>query len=124
MHLLRLFLPSLLVLFARVAATTPTDAEMPALAPHTSTHVLENRGLVHSIWEKLKSAATCDACEVNYYIFPFVPRKAIGSLKCPQDILVLVKTLALMGDGPFVDVLQTLCKLSGVSALIRHVDKM
>ncbi|RFU77156.1 sphingomyelin phosphodiesterase [Trichoderma arundinaceum] len=66
------------------------------LSPREIEHIeraIESRSLVDEIWNDIKNAATCTAC---------------------QGILVLLKGLAAFGDGPFVDVATALCKLANV----------
>lgn len=75
------------------AAGSPEDS---SLSPRDITHferALEARGLAEDIWNQIKNAATCTAC---------------------QGILVLLKGLAVFGDGAFVDVTTAVCKLANV----------
>ncbi|UNI16667.1 Sphingomyelin phosphodiesterase [Purpureocillium takamizusanense] len=81
--------------FMAISLLGVCNASVPHLnstlpANHTAVEQYESEGFVRDIWDKLKTTASCAAC---------------------QDILVPVKALAFVGDGPFIKVLQSLCKL-------------
>ncbi|OAA60609.1 Metallophosphoesterase domain protein [Akanthomyces lecanii RCEF 1005] len=87
-------LMQLLAAAAPVVRAAQGDSQPVARAELMSLrHSLHQRGLVDDIWNMIKEAATCGACE---------------------SILVLLKGIAFFGDSAFVDAAKTLCKLGKI----------
>ncbi|KAL7945442.1 Metallo-dependent phosphatase-like protein [Trichoderma barbatum] len=75
------------------AAVTFEESGLSPRQLENIERAIESRSLASDIWDEIKNAATCSAC---------------------QAILVLLKGIAIFGDGAFVGVATDLCKLANV----------
>ncbi|KAL6805627.1 Metallo-dependent phosphatase-like protein [Trichoderma sp. SZMC 28012] len=75
------------------AAVSLENSSLPPRDIENIERAIEARSLADDIWNDIKNAATCTAC---------------------QGILVLLKGIAVFGDGAFVSVATELCKLAKV----------
>ncbi|KAJ6784614.1 hypothetical protein PWT90_07389 [Aphanocladium album] len=74
-------------------ATAVAASQDSQLADRSELMTLEQRGIVDDIWNKIKTGTTCAGC---------------------QGILLLLKGVAVFGDGAFTGAAKTLCKLAKV----------
>ncbi len=79
---------------------------------------LEGRSIWDTIWNDIKGAATCTACQASWLPphppFSYPPRFDLFLTKRMQAVLLLLKGVAEFGDSYFTTVLTEICKLSGV----------
>jgi sphingomyelin phosphodiesterase len=75
------------------ASAVPKEELVAKVQAQDPTPVLESRSLASEIWNDIKDAAECSACET---------------------VLTLLKGVADLGDTVFVDTVTEICKLSGV----------